>query len=456
MQPQVFRVFAALVDRKNDVVTRPELFDECWGRAAVGDDSLNRTLASIRRSLRSIGSTDVVVETVPQTGYRISVSEDSSAGSPVVRLAIQQALDSLRLGMPTVDASLLASMRSLLKDESASGSDLGVCALVLRRAAEYGSADSCHAYVEDCQIAVREALKKEPSDPHARLALLTLPPLIGNWTTLRRGLDSILSEDPNNLQGRHEMAVLEMATGRASFAAPIIERLIDEDGLAAAFAYKRIYHLWTLGDLQACEMAIARAMLLWPRHPAIWIASYWVFLSCGHAGRALNMAQSEDGIPGVGEEARDFIIETASVLERWQDGTFSGHDLERHIARTLAWGKRGPPQAVFSFMSLCVLGATDAAFEIARGYYLGEGEFPSPHRSKRGDPSITDQYRRITQFLFIPAAETLRQEDRFGSLCTDIGLTAHWDDFCIVPDFRRTSWPQARGKLNERRHVRLT
>lgn len=436
LQPQVFRVFSALAGGKGDLMSREDLFNQCWGPTAVGDDSLNRAISIIRWGLQSIGADDVILETVPRAGYRIVVAAKRLEKFATMTRAMQKAIDSLQLGMPAVDAQLLATLRKLLATGDHPAIDWGLFALLLRKAVEYASATACADYVEECRSAARRAFKKDPSEPHAQLAMLTLPPLFGNWSQVRRGLNSILSHDQNNVQTRHEIAVLEMATGRPSVAAPIIEQLIAEDGLAAAFAYKRIYHLWTLGDLHACEMAMSRAMQLWPRHPAIWNACYWVLLSTGRAKRAVRMAQSGDGVPGASEEGRDFVIETAHVIEQWQSDKLSNDDLAGHVSRTLAWSEKGPPQAVFSFMSLCVLRSIDVAFQVARGYFLGEGQNSTPLRSEKKDPSITDQDRRVTQILFIPVAKLLRSDDRFLTLCNDLGLVAHWEDFDFEPDFR--------------------
>ena len=72
----------------------------------------------------------------------------------------------------------------------------------------------------------------------------------------------MLAADPDHRPARHDLAVLEMATGRPSAARPLIERLITEDPLAATLYYKRIYHLWTFGEVDELEIVATRAMQL--------------------------------------------------------------------------------------------------------------------------------------------------------------------------------------------------
>jgi DNA-binding winged helix-turn-helix (wHTH) protein len=58
VEPRVMQVLVALAQADGAVVTRNSLFDRCWGGTYVGDDSLNRTIAALRR---------VVAEVAPGT-----------------------------------------------------------------------------------------------------------------------------------------------------------------------------------------------------------------------------------------------------------------------------------------------------------------------------------------------------------------------------------------------------
>ena len=49
LEPLIMQVFLLLLDAEGKVVTRNELFDQCWGGVVVGDDSLNRAIARVRR-----------------------------------------------------------------------------------------------------------------------------------------------------------------------------------------------------------------------------------------------------------------------------------------------------------------------------------------------------------------------------------------------------------------------
>ena len=435
LQPQIMLVLACLVRAGDSVVPRRALFEQCWGSAPVGDDSLNRAITAIRRILAEVGADDLTVETIPRTGYRLVIKAPAPPASGPLSEAAQAAYDCWRTGAPRPDEAEIAALARALQG-SRDAREWGVLALSLRKAAEYAEADECAAYVQRCEGAARRALRGDPSEPHARVALIGLAPLYGNWTAARAGLLAVLADHPGNPPARHELAVLEMATGRPSAAVPLIEGLLAEDGYAATFHYKRMYHLWTLGELHAAEHAAARALQLWPRHPAIWSARFWMLLHTGRADQALRMVEDTGSRPAMPEPAIVFFAQIARAVAAAQAGTLGEEALSAFTARCVGAAASGAAQAVAALLGLCAVDAIAAAFTVARGYYLGEGAAAAPLRRSAHDASITDQHRRVTQPLFIPASARLREDPRFAALCADIGLARYWAEAGVVPDFR--------------------
>ena len=72
VEPLIMQVFLLLLDAGGKVVTRTELFDQCWGGVMVGDDSLNRAIAKVRRTGAQIAPGLFEIETIPRTGYRLT------------------------------------------------------------------------------------------------------------------------------------------------------------------------------------------------------------------------------------------------------------------------------------------------------------------------------------------------------------------------------------------------
>src|SRR5574338_106131 len=72
LEPLIMQVFLLLLDAGGKVVTRNELFDQCWGGVIVGDDSLNRAIAKARRTAGQVAPGLLEIETIPRTGYRLT------------------------------------------------------------------------------------------------------------------------------------------------------------------------------------------------------------------------------------------------------------------------------------------------------------------------------------------------------------------------------------------------
>jgi DNA-binding winged helix-turn-helix (wHTH) protein len=72
VEPLIMQVFLLLLDGAGKVVTRNELFDRCWGGVYVGDDSLNRAIAKVRRVGGQVAPGVFEIETIPRTGYRLT------------------------------------------------------------------------------------------------------------------------------------------------------------------------------------------------------------------------------------------------------------------------------------------------------------------------------------------------------------------------------------------------
>ena len=71
LEPLVMQLLLQLVERPGEVLARRELFHELWGNAQVGDDSLNRLVASLRKTLERTGPETMQIETIPRVGYRL-------------------------------------------------------------------------------------------------------------------------------------------------------------------------------------------------------------------------------------------------------------------------------------------------------------------------------------------------------------------------------------------------
>lgn len=374
VEPLVMQLLIELSHSAGRVVTRREIFDRCWGAAPVGDDSLNRIVAALRRALDDAGPGLATIKTVPRTGY-------------LLRLC--------------------------------------------RYAAEYAEPVDALGYLAECEASAARSLAIDPGQTEARVALATVAPLFGRWLDARARLGEIVRDQPDSFTATHELAIVEMAAGRICAAKALVDDLLDSDPLAACLCYKSIYQHWSTTDLPAMDHVADRAIQMWPSHPAVWIARLWTLAYTGRAQAALRMLEDEAVRPPIPPPALQFL---RAILGAVSVGTDSKLDEAAALSRQVS--QTGPAQAIGALFALGLLQRPDEQFDIAMSYYVRQGAAPVPIRHMHGEPSINDQHRRVTQILFTPACAVLRADPRFTTLCDRIGLSGYWAASGLEPDFR--------------------
>jgi hypothetical protein len=433
VEPLVMRLLVQLSRRAGEVVTRHEILENCWGSATVGDDSLNRVVAALRRALAQAGGELAVIDTVPRAGYllRLSPGPAASPGGrppPYVQRAIEEGLASIRLGLPEPDHLRLEVLRRAAASEPRNARVWGMLALLCRHAAEYAEPPAASPFLAECEQSADRALSLAPGQEEARAALATVAPLFGRWLEAREQLTAIL-DGGASFVAAHELAIVEMATGRARAAKSIVDGLLQRDPLAACLHYKSIYQTWSVGDLTAMDHVADRASQLWPLHPAVWTARFWTLAFTGRVHAALRML-NEGTRPHLPPPALGLL---RTLARAGAEDDPAGRDAAVEACRRAA--RTGPTLAVTSLFGLGLLGRVDQQLEVAKAYFLREGPAPVPVSHARDEPSINDQHRRVTQILFTPACAGLRAHPEFSALCDRVGLAAYWRAARLTPDF---------------------
>ncbi len=77
-EPKVSEVLQCLAQAQGDVVTREFIFDHVWPNQIVSDDSLNRCISVLRKSLRSFDH-QVKIKTHPKIGFHLEYAIDETA-----------------------------------------------------------------------------------------------------------------------------------------------------------------------------------------------------------------------------------------------------------------------------------------------------------------------------------------------------------------------------------------
>jgi tetratricopeptide (TPR) repeat protein len=186
MSERQLDVLLLLVARAGHIVAKDELLNAGWKDVAVGDNSLEQVISSLRRLLGS-SAQGTFIETVPRRGYRFTV--------PVARTAAREsdaALDALlaphrafvegRAALETLEVDRVARAREVFEE-------------ALRTAPDHASA---HIGMANACIMQFEMTRADPSPDAAALALAgyhareacRLDPRSGEaWATLAFVLD---------------------------------------------------------------------------------------------------------------------------------------------------------------------------------------------------------------------------------------------------------------------------
>jgi hypothetical protein len=428
------QLFLLLCRNAGQLVPRKLIFAHLWGSAAIGDDSLNRLVAVLRKALRDVGARTVAVETVPAAGYVLRLIRDTKALSAEVRneiieRAVTGARDSWRLAWPMPDLLRLETMRRACAVAPDEAPLHGWLAMLCRHAAEYGEPADASGWVRECEASARRALMIDPANALAQVALTSISPLCGRWLASRALLAEIAAKQPDEVVVAHDLSVLEMATGRIRAAKALRDNLIARDPLAANYCYKSIYQNWAVGDHAAMDLAADQATAMWPLHPAVWMARLWTLAFTSRIAAALDML--DDPIrPAIPDRTRQFLRQ---VLQAAIGGALS----TRHAASeaSLAVARHGPVHAMAALFALRLLDQPDGIFDVASAYYFRTGSRPVPLHHAEMEPALNEQHRRLTQVLFTPVFDGLRSDTRFTSLCERVGLTHYWDESGLRPDF---------------------
>jgi DNA-binding winged helix-turn-helix (wHTH) protein len=436
IEPLVMQLLVALSRRAGELVTRREIFELCWGSAAVGDDSLNRIVAVLRKALLQVTGRGVTIETISGAGYVLRISGDPAAKEAAAsqqggaQRAIDAAFESWRLGLPEPDHVRMEQLRAACRIEPTNASAWGMLSLLCRHAAEYGGPGNAATYARECERAARRAIELDAAQPEAQIALTSIVPLFGGWAIARERLSDVLSANHAHLIATQDLATLEMATGRVRSSKRLRDSLVARDPLAAVFCYKAVYQHWSVGDLASMDHLADRAIQLWPTHPAVWMVRLWTLAFTGRVPAAIAMLDDSAARPSGPFSAIVFLRQLLSAV-----ASGSAAELDAAVGASLRHARTGPANAMAAMFALGLIDRRDELFNLTEAYYLRDGTNPIPVSHTAAEFSLNEHHRRLTQVLFTPVFEKVLTDPRFLSICDRIGLTAYWEGSGLAPDF---------------------
>jgi tetratricopeptide (TPR) repeat protein len=452
------------------VITRNELFDQVWGGLIVGDDSLNRAIAKVRRIGAEVAPGFFEIETIPRTGYRLTgaavgmmagTSDVGAAhGSPLLsrRLLIgggaaaaaltagglslltrprtdprfgalmQQGEEAVDYGSPGTDSAKYFRAAAAIRPRDARAK--GFLASALAQRAEFGEPQAgLGAAVREAEEAAQAALAVDPNEPHALMAMCILQRSTLDLATFEDRTRAILARDPANMIAMRNLWGMLQCAGRSHDALALIDRALTIKPLAAGNHYPKAQLLWILGRIAEADRVIDRAMQYWPDHWFVRGARFSIFAYTGRPRAA--RAMLDDDV------TRPQALSPAAIA-LWRVSLAA---LDQRSPASIAAARKANLEAAerdlkLSPQALCVLstlGEVDAAFEITDAYFAVQRPAKLRRQSAANGPVRSTAWR-FAPWLFIPPTAALRADPRFKSLCDGIGLTDYWAKRGIGPD----------------------
>lgn len=468
VEPLVMQVLLVLADASGAVVTRDELIRNCWRGHVVGDDSVNRAIAEIRRIGKVTGG-GFVVQTIPRVGYRLIATDAPEppvvdtknngagmssrrwfigagavavAGAATFGILRGRAADpadaliaqgrSLALaGTPASDQKAIEVLERAAARSPRNPSAWGALALIRARSGEHALIASAGtpAVLDEA----RRALALDPGNADANAALALIVPYYGDWLQAERRFDAVLRDNPTHIFTRDSRAFFLGAVGRMRESAESRRGVLEQEPLDSGLLFREVYSLWFLGRVAEADRVAERGLQLWPRHPGLWFARLWVLAGTGRLERAIALVDHAVGRPPL---PLPMVATLRSALSAARTGERT--DVEAATELVVLGVRKSVAGVVNAMMLLNLMGAIDAAFDVANAYYLEEGALIAAMDWRPGQPIVPDQKRRKTNMLFTPVATAMQRDQRFLPLMKRMGLVDYWNARGIEPDFLKS------------------
>lgn len=463
LEPLIMQAFLILIDAGGRVVTRSELFEQCWGGAIVGDDSLNRAIAKVRRTGSKVAPGLFEIETIPRTGYRLtgdildhldgSAGKDlrradlsrrtviaagagasamgaaglwwlsSDRGDPRFHALVRRGEEALRLD----ESGAERYFRQAVAIESENARAWGLLSYALAGGV-FGPSTISGETAQSAEDAARTALAIDPRTSDALLARALIRSGTQDRLSTERDYRRVLEVDPENTRAMRHLGQFLHGVGRCRDAYAMVERSLEIEPLSPDQRARRAIQMWVLGRDAEADRVIDRALQFWPDHYLTRLGRFMIYAYTGRVPAARSMVEAEESRP---------VIMSAPATRVWRA---SLRALENPTPESIAAartanleGSQGSPQvAAWAILTLSKLGELDSAFAVANGFLLDRGSVIVRPRTDHPPSRINNPGWRNTFGLFTPPTRAMRLDPRFRSLADGLGLTDYW---------KRTSGP---------------
>jgi DNA-binding winged helix-turn-helix (wHTH) protein/Flp pilus assembly protein TadD len=481
LEPRIMQVLVAFGQANGNILRLDELNDRCWAGRIVGENAVHRAISKVRELGINFGGGAFTIETITKVGYRMLVRPGRDAGPrwngnrvpsangrmiPDRRLARRAVIAGgaslltlfgaglwrargqtrhaeaqrwtdrgdvlLRDAVPLQAGEAVPPLRAALRIDPTDARALGLLALTEEISANNGGSSNAGDTIRFAERAARAALQRDPSEPHARLAMIDITAASLDWSQVEDRLETLRASAPVNLHVLGSLTSFLQAAGRTSKS-----WLYNEQAAAAAPTsptpqWRRALRLWTAGRNEEAVNLSERLLPLWPRHALVWNARFMILAFTGRTRAAAAMLRDAAPAPGNAHPVR--LAQWLPTLDAFADP--SPARIARAREANMAAAQLNPGQATYAAMALSQLGEIDAAFVVIDGLLLSKGPLVANRPiSPRSFVANSPSWCR-TQWLFMPPLAAVRGDARFGPLCEEIGLARYWRQRGVGPDTR--------------------
>lgn len=469
LEPRVMQVLVALARAGGETVTRDDLIESCWEGRVVGEDAITRVISRLRRHSEGVGRDGWSLETVTKVGYRLVAAgaDDAAvleppddeaprparrrlmtygvsgllglslaawawnnrkpAASPEARALYDKGREALRQGLPEPTAQAIGFLRAAVADEPEFADAWGELSSAYQHSLTYTEPARQAGVIAQAEAAARRAQALDPDQPVAAATLALLVPVYRNWAQaepLYLKARKLHPREPSVLAGHGKLV---LGLGRIKEAVALLEASVAADAYVAPHRQLLAMALWAAGRTEEAELAINKALALWPRHYALWFLRFYMLAHTGRVDEALSFAADTNGRPP-SVPVDDLERQVASVRALRDPAAQAG------VAQAqMAAARGGVGYAELAIRWLSAVGRLDEAIAVARGLYLDEG-FRIQDVRFNGQGRFMQAGGRATHHLFLPPTANLRADPRFAVLMRDIGIAAYWKASGKRPD----------------------
>jgi DNA-binding winged helix-turn-helix (wHTH) protein/tetratricopeptide (TPR) repeat protein len=289
------------------------------------------------------------------------------------------------------------------------------------------------SFVKEARMAAETALRLDPRDGDAYVALHDLEPRYGAFARRQQYLSRGLALQPDNALLNDRQAGLLFQLGRQDEGFAYAHRAVNLDPLSPDLSEDLAAALASEGSIVAARAEIERAGRMWPDRPPMRRLRMSMEARIGDPDRALAL------LADAGDKRPNY---EPPELEGWRDLALArkSHDpaqvraLVREILAKFAAGRIYAADAVLDLENL---GSVDQVFAVAA-------------QAKPTDPLDPET-------LFRSFADGVRRDPRFMPLAAKLGLaddwrsSGKWPDFCSEPQIPYDCRVEAKRIANGRR-----